>query len=117
MFLWEQFAKRNWKSFTDAAFQHFKAQIINTLLNTKLIYYDRTQPVIGQTDASKYGLGATLIHNSQPIAFASKTLTYVETCYWERVPVSVIWSKNSLPTYMEGMSSSRMAKAPGDDTA
>ena len=48
---------------------------VQTLLNATLAYYDRTNPVIVQTDASAYGLGAALIQSSHPIAFASKTLT------------------------------------------
>ena len=66
----------------DATFQHLKAWICHTLLNTTLTYYDRrTKPVIVQTNASEYGLCATLIQSGQPIPFASKTLANVKTCY------------------------------------
>ena len=34
-----------------------------------------------KTNASEYGLGAALIQNNRPIAFASKTLTDIETRY------------------------------------
>ena len=46
-----------------------------------LAYYNGTQPLAIQTDASEYRLGNALLQNKRPIAFASKTLTYVETRY------------------------------------
>ena len=51
------------------------------LLRTTLAYYDCTQLLILQTNASEYGLDAALIQNNRPIAFAIKTLTDVETRY------------------------------------
>ena len=53
MFLHGQLTKRDWNPSTDAAFQHLKAWICQTLLNTTLMYYDRSKPVIEQSDASK----------------------------------------------------------------
>ena len=64
----------------DAVFQHFKAWICQTLLNTALMYHDRFKPVIVQMDASKYGLGAALIQSSHPIALITKMLTDVKAC-------------------------------------
>ena len=81
MFLHEQLAEWDWNPSTDAVFQHLKAWICQTLLNATLAYYDRSKPVIVQTDASKYGFGATLIENGHPVDFTSKSLTDVETCY------------------------------------
>ena len=46
-----------------------------------LTYYDRTKPIIMLTHASKYSLGAVLVQNGCPIAFASKTLTDIESRY------------------------------------
>ena len=43
------------------------------------MYYDRTQPIIVQTNVSEYCFGASLVQNGWPIAFASKTLTYIKT--------------------------------------
>ena len=66
---------------TDAAFQCLKAWICQTFLSATYAYYDKSKPIVVQADASEYGLGATLIHSGHPIAFASKMLTDVETCY------------------------------------
>ena len=81
IFLSEQLAKWDWNSSTDAAFWCLKAWICQTLLSATLLYYDRSKSVVVQTDASEYGLGTTLLQSGHPIAFASKTLTDVETCY------------------------------------
>ena len=96
-----------WNSSTEAAFQCLKACICQTLLNTTLAYYDWSKPVVVQTDAIEYGLGATLIQTRHPIAFASKMFTDVETHYckhWESVlQYALVW-RSSIPTYMAGMS-------------
>ena len=49
--------------------------------SASLAYYDRSKPVVVQTDASEYGLGAALIQSGHPIAFASKMLAEIETHY------------------------------------
>ena len=79
MFLCKQLAKLDWNLSIDTASQCIKAWICQTFLNTTLTYYDRSKPVIVQMDSSKYGLGAALIQSSCHIAFASKTVTDVET--------------------------------------
>ena len=63
-------------------------------LQVTLAYYDRSKPVVVQTDASEYGLGTYLLQGGWPIAFASKTLTDVETHYAniKRVSFSLLWS-------------------------
>ena len=78
-FLREQISSWDWNPSTDIAFQKLKQWICKTLLNTTLAYFDCTKPVVIQTDASEYGLGAALLQDGRPIAFASKTLTDVET--------------------------------------
>ena len=47
--------------------------------DTKLAYLDTQKPVILQVDASQHGLGAALIQQGKPIAFASKALTKTES--------------------------------------
>ena len=80
-FLHEQVTNWDWNPSTNQSFHHLKSHICNTLLKTTLSYYDRTQPLVLQTDASEYGLSTALLQNNRPIAFASKTLTDIETRY------------------------------------
>ena len=46
-----------------------------------LKYYDVNKPVIIQADASQSGLGACLIQEGQPVAYASRALTSAEQNY------------------------------------
>ena len=80
-FLHEQLAKWDWNPLTDTTFQCLKAWICQTLLNTTLVCYHKSKPVIMQADASEYRLGTALIQSGCPITFTSKTLTDIKTCY------------------------------------
>ena len=80
-FLREQVSNWDCTPSTDASIHHLKQWIRNTLLKTTLAYYDHTKQIEIHTDASEYELGASLIQDNRPIAFASKTLTDVETRY------------------------------------
>ena len=42
------------------------------LLKSTLAYYDHLQPLVMQTNGSKYGLNTALIQNNRSIAFARK---------------------------------------------
>ena len=57
-----------------------------------------------QTDASEFGLGAALLQGGWPIAFASKTLTDIESCYAniERECLSVCFGLEKFHTYIYG---------------
>ena len=46
-----------------------------------LRYYDPKLPLTLQVDASKFGLGATLLQEDRPVAYASKALTPAEVQY------------------------------------
>jgi len=48
---------------------------------TSLQYFDSTQPVTIQVDASQRGLGAVLLQANGPVEFASKLLTSTESSY------------------------------------
>ena len=80
-FLREQVLHWDWNPSTDAAFHILKQWIYSTLLKTTLAYFDCRKPVVIQTDASQYCLGAALLQDGRPIAFASKTITDTETRY------------------------------------
>ena len=103
-FLREQVTNWDWNPSTNQSFHCLKSHICNTLLKTTLSYYDCTQPLVLQTDASEYGLGAALLQNNRPIAFASKTLTDVETRYVniERECLSVCYGLEKFHTYVYG---------------
>ena len=66
------------------------------------MYYDRSNPVIVQMDASEYVLGTALIQSGHPIAFVSKMLTDIETYYVniERECLSVCFSHEKFHTYL-----------------
>ena len=64
--------------------QHDKAFSEVKQLTTKhpvLKYYDINEEVTLQCDASEKGLGASLLQNGQPVAFASRTLSPTEQRY------------------------------------
>ena len=78
-FLCKQVSNWDWTPSTYASFHHLKQWTFNCLLKTTLMYYNCTKPVQIHTDASKYELKAALMQNNHLIAFASRTLTDVET--------------------------------------
>ena len=67
----------------NASFQKIK-DLIAKSATKPLRYYDRRKPVTVQADASQRGLGACLLQDGQPIAYASKSLTDTETRYTNR---------------------------------
>ena len=103
-FLREQVSKWDWMPSTDSTFQQLKQWICKTLLKTTLACYDRNQPLRIQTGASEYGLGTALLQNNRPIAFASKTLTDMETRYSniEHKCLSVVFGLEKFHTYIYG---------------
>ena len=67
-----------WDSAQDQAFNKVK-EVIRT--SPVLVYFDPSKPTTLQVDASQKGLGATLMQEGRPIAFASKSLTQSEQKY------------------------------------
>lgn len=62
------------------AFQKVK-EILTRSPGPVLAYYDPKKYVVLQVDASKYGLGAVLLQDNKPVAYASKSLTPSEVNY------------------------------------
>ena len=62
--------------------------------------------MIVQADASLRGLGACLIQDGKPIAFASKSLTGAESCYAniERELLAIVFACIWFNTYLQGCS-------------
>ena len=67
-----------WECQQEEAFQTIKNMISSTPV---LKYYDVASETTIQCDASESGLGATLLQNVQPVAFASRSLSTVERRY------------------------------------
>ena len=99
----------HWEEQQTQSFQKIKA-LIAKANKTPLRYYDRTKPVKVQVDASLRGLGACLIQEykgeDQPIAFASKSLTDMETRYTniERELLAIVFAFQWFSTYLLGRS-------------
>ena len=92
-----------WIHTYNATFQHVKEAVIS---DTILRYFDPSLPVTIQVDASQIGLGAALLQNGKPVAFASKTLTKTECQYLniEREMLATISAVERFQTYVYGRS-------------
>ena len=104
--LWALLKKENcfaWDENTNTCFQKIKSQLQKALLRP-LRYYDRTKPVTLQCDASLKGLGACIIQDGQPIAFASKSLMDTETHYAniKRELLAIVYGCEKFHTYLYG---------------
>ena len=69
-----------------------------------LTYFDPKKEITLQVDASLKGLGAVLLQDNKPVAFASKALTDVETRYAniERELLAVVYGCEKFHTYLFG---------------
>ena len=67
-----------WQPAQQKAFDTMKKTISSP---TVLAFFDGKKPVVIQTDASTRGLGATLLQEGRPVAYASKSLTTTERNY------------------------------------
>ena len=83
------------------SFQRIKGLLENSLLKP-LKYYDKNKPVILQCDASLKGLGACILQDNKPIAFASKSLTDTKTRYpnIERELLAIVFGCRKFHTYL-----------------
>ena len=71
-------AKFPWARQHDETFATIKQLVIQ---HPVLKFYNIEEEVTIQTDASEKGLGAVLLQNGQPVAFASRTLSPTEQRY------------------------------------
>ncbi|KAK3728042.1 hypothetical protein QZH41_004796 [Actinostola sp. cb2023] len=67
-----------WNATYQEALDKIKDSISNEIT---LTYFDPKKETVLQVDASTKGLGAALLQDDKPVAFASKALTDVETRY------------------------------------
>ena len=93
-FTWDEHV--HGKAFTEAK---------KILSNTPILQYfnPTVQPVL-QCDASQNGLGACLMQNGHPIAYASRSLTHTETNYAqiEKEMLAIVYGMEKFNTYVYG---------------
>ena len=68
----------SWREAENKAFESLKTAISSTPV---LKFFDPKQPVSLCVDASSKGLGAVILQNNQPVAYASKALTESQQNY------------------------------------
>jgi len=79
--IWELLKKDNvfeWQSPQEHAFVKIKGILS---MSPVLAFYDVTKPVVITCDVSKSGLGALLLQEGKPVAYASRALSDTETQY------------------------------------
>ena len=91
----------SWTPSHDSAFQQVQNLICT---ETTLAYFDPQKTTTVQVDASQKGLGAALMQDGRPIAFASKSLSEVEQRYAniERELLAVVFGCERFHTYLFG---------------
>lgn len=69
-----------------------------------LKYYDVNEEVTIQCDASEVGLGATLMQQGQPVAYASKALSQTEQRYAqiEKECLAIVFACEHFDQYIYG---------------
>ena len=99
----KQEAVFTWDEMANTSFQKIK-DLIAKSATKPLRYYDQRKPVTVQADASQRGLGVCLLQDGQPIAYASKSLTDIETRYAniEREFLTIVFACQWFNTYVLG---------------
>jgi transposase InsO family protein len=90
-----------WSASHTKAFNDIKSLVSN---ETTLTYYNRHKPLTLQVDSSTKGIGAVLVQEGKPIAYASKAMTDTETRYAniERELLAVVYGCQKFHTYLYG---------------
>ena len=84
-----------------SAFTAVKAAVSSTPV---LRYYNLSEEVTLQCNASQYGLEAALLQNGQPVAYASRALTSAETRYAqiEKELLAIVFACERFEAYIHG---------------
>ena len=90
-----------WFPSHQAAFDKLKGMICK---ETTPSHFDSTKKSVIQVDASQKGIGAALLQDGRPVAFASKSLSDAETRYAniERELLAVVFGCERFHTYVYG---------------
>ena len=96
-----QDAEWSWEEPQRSAFERLKTAVASTLV---LWYYNLQEEVTLQCDASQSGLGAALLQNGQPLAYASRALTPTKTSYAqiEKELLAIVFACEKFDAYIFG---------------
>ena len=90
-----------WEEPQEKAFQEIKEVLSK---HPVLAYFDVTKPITISCDASQSGLGAVILQDSKPIAYASRALTDTETRYAqiEKELLAIVFAFSRFHQYVYG---------------
>ena len=90
-----------WDQAQERALDTLKRTVSSTPV---LHYYNRNEDVTLQCDASQSGLGAVLLQNYQPVAYASRAMTQTETRYaqMEKELLAIVFACDHFDPYIYG---------------
>ena len=90
-----------WSEAQSSAFEKIKQLITEC---TKLAIFDENKPITVENDASEYDLGAVLLQENKPIAFASRSLTETEKNYAqiEKELLAIVFGLHKFHNYVYG---------------
>ena len=90
-----------WGETQENPFQQLKEAVTRTPV---LRYYNVKEPGTIQCDASQTGLGAALLQNGQPVAYALRALSSAETSYAqiEKELLAIVFTCERFETYIYG---------------
>ena len=91
----------HWDDPQETAFKKVKELVMKAPI---LAYYDPSQELDVECDASERGLGAVLTQNGKPVAFASRALTDTETRYAqiEKEMLAIVYALEKFHQYTYG---------------
>ncbi|XP_026672572.1 uncharacterized protein K02A2.6-like [Ceratina calcarata] len=91
----------NWDSNAEKAFNELKSKLINKPV---LKFFDVQRPVTLSVDASQNGLGAVILQENLPVAYASRSLTDTEKNYAqiEKETLAISFACNRFRQYIFG---------------
>ncbi|VDH93047.1 Hypothetical predicted protein [Mytilus galloprovincialis] len=91
----------HWDEKQETSFQKLKEMATNAPL---LQYYNPNKPLTLSVDASSKGLGAVLIQNQKPVAYASRALTQTQQRYpqIEKETLAIVYGCNKFHEYVYG---------------
>ena len=94
-------AKFIWSTQHAKSFKEIRELVVE---HPVLKYYDPSEEAMIQCDASEVGLGAALMQNGQPVAFASRTLSRTERQYTqiEKECLAVVFACDKFSQYIAG---------------